>query len=173
MKKIFGRNKKAVFLPWAKRGPAQIQKAMKALDGLLGTPDIQLTGSKFLTGELLEWSDKIHDPYLHENLESVLKKENGGVCASHYIKNGEDLYFLANLAARELKFQGTFRSRLPNVEFRYPGTGRVESAEVLRTGGETTSVAIVLPPLESVIVVLKRNPAQLDLFSNSGPGGAS
>jgi hypothetical protein len=152
MKKIFNRQKRAIFLPWGKCGPTEIEKAMKSLDRLIGVPDIQLEGPKSLVGDSIEWSDKIHDPYLHENLEDILKKKKGGVCAYHYHKGGEDLYFIASLLPQKITFKAALRSRASRVELRYPATGKSELAKVLQVKNGVTTVSITLPPLESVIM---------------------
>jgi hypothetical protein len=140
--------------------PGAPARTLKALDGLLKTRDIRLSGASGLQGKVFEWHDKIDDPYLHTNLESVLKKKNGGVMAMHYRKNGEDLYFLASMVPKPLKFKALLRGRGSRVELRWPDSGKIEAVKALSKGGGVSEVLVALPALEAVIVAFKTSGAK-------------
>jgi hypothetical protein len=144
--------------PFMKRGgKVMLGSAASTLRGLeraLGTPDIVLKGSAGLQGRVLEWDDRIHDPYLHQNLDAVLAKGLGGVTARHYRKGKEQTYFLANLTKVRKRFKARLRCTGKRVELRWPATGRVENAPVKRQG-KLSVVDFDLPALESVLVVFQ------------------
>jgi hypothetical protein len=73
----------------------------------------------------------------------------------HYRKQNEDLYFLANMAQKNLKFNAEFRCRAPRIELRWPGSGRIESAAFSPRAGRSR-LKLCLPALESVIVAFVR-----------------
>lgn len=127
---------------------------LRGLDRALGTPDIVLKGCAGLQGRVLEWDDRIHDPYLHQNLDAVLAKGLGGVTARHYRKGKVDTYFLANLTRSRKRFKARLRCTGKRVELRWPATGCVENAQVKRQG-KVSVVEMDLPALESVLVVLQ------------------
>lgn len=137
----------------ARQGPPAL--ALKSLDALLKVKDIRLSGSPLLQGKVFEWHDKIDDPYLHQNLEMVMKKKSGGVMAMHYCKAGEDLYFLASMVPRALSFKARLRNQGKIVELRWPESGKIEAVKVRRGSGGVSELQITLPGLESVIVAFR------------------
>ena len=82
--------------------------------------------------------------------------EGDGVVWSHRHAEGADWYFVA--APNQKGFRGTLRFRATgNVEFWNPVTGTVTSGGVVRQEGETSLVALELPPSGSIFVVFRRD----------------
>ncbi len=131
---------------------------IQSLKRLQKNPDVLLSGSKFLESKHFEWDNRIHDPYLHQNLEALFKKKEGGVQVLHYRKSKEDLYFFANLVPKEIRFKARMRSQTKNnqVELRWPGSGETNLASVKRLAGGASELSLKLPALESLLVVFKR-----------------
>lgn len=127
---------------------------LSRLDAALKTPDISLEGPG-LKGRVFEWDERIHDPYVHTNLDQVLAKGLGGVAAMHYRKPGEESYFLANLTRQRKRFKARLRCAWSKAELRWPGSGRVEAVTATRKNGVST-LKLDLPPLESVLVAFQR-----------------
>ncbi len=131
---------------------------IQSLTRIQKNPDVLLSGSKYLESKHFEWDSKIHDPYLHQNLETLFKKKEGGVQVLHYRKPGEDLYFFANLIPKEMRFKARLRSQAKNnqVELRWPGSGETNQASVRRLARGVSELNLKLPALESLLVVFKR-----------------
>ena len=135
--------------------PAATQRALRKVRALLKTPDIRLQGPASLQGSVFEHDTRIHDPYLHQNLESVFKRKQGGVLTRHTRVGKEDRYLLASLVPQPLRFKARLRSQGSRVELQWPGTGRVERVVAKRLRGGVSEVSVSLPALEAVLVVIK------------------
>jgi hypothetical protein len=127
---------------------------LRGLKRALPTPDIALRGPG-VEGRLKEWDTRIHDPYLHPELDRILREDRGGVSTLHVRKAGEELYFFANNSAKPRRFQARLRVRGARGELRWPGSGRVEAVR-LRRRGAVGALDLAIPPFEAALLSVPR-----------------
>lgn len=73
----------------------------------------------------------------------------------HRRLDGTDIYFVANPASHEVTTSATFRVSGKAAEFWWPESGRIESAAMSHSQGNSTSVLLTLGPSGSVFVVFR------------------
>ena len=80
----------------------------------------------------------------------------------HRATEEDDIYFVANPGAREVRASCAFRVAGKRPELWWPETGRVEQAALSVERDGVTRVSLTLGPSESVFVVFRRGPGPAD-----------
>jgi hypothetical protein len=147
--KAFAAQGGKVYVPDMAKGEA---KALAGLQRMLRKPDFSLSGPAWIRGKVMEVDSRLHDPYVHRNLRTLLKKGGGGLGLRRlWIKRGGlERVLLANYEKRAMGLRVDWKTRGCIWRIDAAGGQAVELKARRRAG--RLSFGLRLEPLEALVL---------------------